>query len=52
MRAVLMVVTNILRQQSLQMDNVVQQVSSPAFDPTLRHTVLPSYAGHCRNTTR
>jgi len=46
MRAVLMVVTNILREHSLQMalihrDNVVQQVSSAAFDPTLRHTVLP-----------
>jgi hypothetical protein len=45
MRAVLMVVTNILREHSLQMalihrDNVVQQVSSAAFDPTLRHTVL------------
>jgi hypothetical protein len=22
-------------------DNVIQQVSSAAFDPTLRHTVLP-----------
>src|ERR1700730_13576901 len=37
---------NIFREQSLQMafihrDNVVQQVSSAAFDPTLRHTVLP-----------
>src|SRR5258708_37378732 len=41
-----MVVTNILREQSLQMaflhrDNVPQQVSSAAFDPALRHTVLP-----------
>src|SRR5258706_2661794 len=46
MRAVLMLVANILREQSLEMpfihrDNVVQQVSSAAFDPTLRHTVLP-----------
>ena len=46
MRAVLMVVVNILREQSLEMafihrDNVVQQVSSATFDPTLRHTVLP-----------
>src|SRR6266576_1768478 len=46
MRAVLMMVTNILREQSLQMafiqrNNVVQQVSSAAFDPTFRHTVLP-----------
>ena len=41
MRAVLMVVTNILGEQSLQMafihrDNVVQQVVSATFDPTLR----------------
>ena len=46
MRAVLMVVTNILGEQSLQMafihrDNVVQQVLSATFDPTLRYTVLP-----------
>jgi hypothetical protein len=46
MRAILMMVTNILREQSLQMaftqrNNVVQQVSSAAFDPTLRYTVLP-----------
>src|SRR5260221_12739233 len=38
MRAILMVVANILREQSLEMavihrDNVVQQVSSAAFDP-------------------
>jgi hypothetical protein len=44
MRAVLMVVANILRERSLEMafihrDNVVQQVSSTAFDPRLRHTV-------------
>jgi hypothetical protein len=45
MRAVLMVVANILREQSLEMafhrDNVVQQVSSAAFDPTLRYAILP-----------
>src|ERR1700730_15079493 len=46
MRAILMMVTNILREQSLQMafierNNVVQQVSSTASDPTLRYTVLP-----------
>jgi hypothetical protein len=46
MRAVLMVVANVRREQSLEMafihrDNVVRQVSSAAFDPTLRHTVLP-----------
>jgi hypothetical protein len=46
MCAVFMVVANILRDQSLQMafihrDDVVQQFSSAASDPTLRHTVLP-----------
>jgi hypothetical protein len=46
MRAILMMVTNILREQSLQMafiqrNNVVQQVLSTASDPTLRYTVLP-----------
>ena len=46
MRAVLMMVTNILREQSLQMafiqrNNVVQQVSSAASHPPLRDTVLP-----------
>jgi hypothetical protein len=45
-RAVLMVVANILREQSLEMafihrDTVVQEVSSASFGPTLRHTVLP-----------
>jgi hypothetical protein len=44
MRAVLMMVTNILAEQSLQMafiqrNNVVQQVSSAASHPTLRHTI-------------
>ena len=46
MRAVLMMVTNILREQSLQMafiqrNNVVQQVSSAASHPTLRDAILP-----------
>src|ERR1700674_3727815 len=46
MRAVLVVVADVFREQPPQMrfihrDNMVQQVSSAAFDPTLRHTVLP-----------
>ena len=46
MRAVLMVVTNILRQQSPQMafiqrNNLVQQVSSAASHPPLRDAILP-----------
>ena len=44
MRAVLMVVTNILREQSLQMafiqcNNLVQQVSSTASHPTFRDAI-------------
>src|SRR6266481_440120 len=46
MRAVLMMVTNILAEQSLQMafiqrNHVVQQVSSAASHPPLRHAILP-----------
>ena len=46
MRAVLVVVANILREQSLQMafvdrDDVVQQVTAAALDPSLRDDVLP-----------
>jgi hypothetical protein len=46
MRAILMMVTNILGEQPLQMaftqrNNVVQQVSSATFDPPLGYTVLP-----------
>jgi len=46
MRAVLMMVTNILGEQSLQMafiqrNNVIQQVSSAASHPPLRHAILP-----------
>ena len=45
MRAVLMMVTNILGEQSLQMafiqrNNVVQQVSSTASHPPLREAIL------------
>jgi hypothetical protein len=48
-----LVVTNVLREQSLQMafiyrDNVVKQVSSAAFDPTLRYTVLPGLSKEVR----
>jgi hypothetical protein len=46
MRAVLVVVTDVIREQPFQMafihgDNMIQQVSPATFDPTLRHTVLP-----------
>src|SRR6202030_2121144 len=46
MRAVFVVITNVLREQSLQMpfihrNDVIQQVSSAAFDPTLRDSILP-----------
>jgi len=46
MRTVLMMVTNILGEQSLQMafiqrNNVVQQVSSTASHPPLRDAILP-----------
>ena len=46
MGAVLVVVTDVFRKQPFQMafihgDNMIQQVSSATFDPTLRHTVLP-----------
>ena len=45
-RAVLMMVTNILAEQSLEMafiqlNSVVQQVSSAASNPTLRDAILP-----------
>jgi hypothetical protein len=46
MRAILMMVTNILREQSFQVafvhrNDVIQQISSAVFDPTLRYTILP-----------
>ena len=46
MGAVLMMVTNILGEQSLQMafiqrNNVVQQISPTASHPTLRDAILP-----------
>ena len=46
MRAVLVVVSDVFRQQPFQMafihgDNMIHQVSSATFDPTLCHTVLP-----------
>jgi hypothetical protein len=49
MRAVLMMVTNIFREQSLQMvfiqcNHVVQEVSSAASHPALRDAILPRTA--------
>ena len=46
MRAVFMIVADIICEQSFQMafihrNDVIQQVSSAAFDPTLHHAVLP-----------
>ncbi len=46
MRAVLKVVADVFREQPFQMafvdcNDVIQQVSSAAFHPTLRHAVLP-----------
>ncbi len=46
MRAVLVIVADVFREQSFQVafihgDNVIQQVPSAAFDPTLRDAVLP-----------
>jgi len=46
MRAVLVVVEDVFSEQPFQMtfihcDNMIEQISSAAFDPTLRHTVLP-----------
>src|SRR5215469_1734946 len=44
MRAVLMVITNVLEEKSLQMpfvrrNNMIQQLPPTAFDPALRHPV-------------
>src|SRR6266404_3819026 len=46
MRAVVVIVADIISEQTFQMafiyrNDVIQQVSSAAFDPTLRHTILP-----------
>jgi len=46
MRAVVVVVADVFRDQSLQMafierDDVIQQIAPAAFDPTFRHTILP-----------
>ncbi len=46
MRAVLVVVAEVFRKQMFQMafihgNDVIQQISSAAFDPTLRYTILP-----------
>jgi hypothetical protein len=46
MRAVVMIVADAVSEQTLQLafiqrNDVIQQVSSAAFDSTLRHTILP-----------
>ena len=46
MRAVFVIVADIIGEQSFQMkfiqrNDVIQQVPSAVFDPTLRHAVLP-----------
>jgi hypothetical protein len=46
MRAVLVVVTDVFKEQTSKMafvhgDHMIQRVSSAAFNPTLRRTVLP-----------
>jgi hypothetical protein len=46
MRSIFVIVADIFREQSLQMpfiycDDVVQQITSAAFNPTLRNTILP-----------
>ena len=46
MRAVLVVVADVFREQTFQMvliqgNDVIQQISSAAFNPTLRYTSLP-----------
>src|SRR2546421_872504 len=46
MRAVFVVVADVFRKQTFQMafihrNHVIQQVSSAAFNPTLRYTILP-----------
>ena len=46
MRAVFVVVADVFREQTFQMafvhrDDVIQQISSAALDPTLRDSILP-----------
>jgi hypothetical protein len=46
MRAVFVVVADLLRKQTFQMafvhrNHVIQQISSAAFNPALRYTILP-----------
>jgi hypothetical protein len=46
MRAILVIVADVLREQPFQMpfvhrNDLIQQIASAAFDPALRHTVLP-----------
>jgi len=56
MRAVLVVVADILREQPLEMafvhgDDMVQKVSSAAFHPPFRHTILPGTFKRSSNRT-
>jgi hypothetical protein len=61
MRAVFVVVADVFRKQTFQMalihrNDVIQQISSAAFDPTLRYTILPrtlegrSYRAHLQRS--
>src|SRR5882762_6827621 len=61
MRAVLVVVADVFRKQTFQMafihgNDVIQQISSAAFNPTLRYTILPrafegrSYRAHLQGS--
>ena len=55
-RAVLVVVADVFREQTFQMafihgNDVIQQISSAAFNPTLRYTILPrAFAGRSYRT--
>src|SRR5690348_9620693 len=61
MRAVLVVVADVFREQTFQMafihrNDVIQQISSAAFNPALRYTILPrafegrSYRAHLQGS--
>jgi hypothetical protein len=58
MRAVFVVVVDVFRKQPFQMafvhsNNVIQQVSSAAFNPTLRNSILPgTFKGGAYGTNR
>ena len=61
MRAVFVVVADVFREQTFQMafihrNHVIQQISTAAFNPTLRYTILPraferrSYRAHLQGS--